>query len=66
MREYRNPIIELDTKDAGIDTGSPVFLEFPIPFYPFPYELSQKAAWLFAVIQVRDSSDRVLKARYGK
>ena len=66
MREHCNPIIGLDTEDAGIDTGSPVFLEFPIPFYPSPCELPQGAARLLAVVQVRDLSDRVLRARYGK
>ena len=66
MREYRNPIIGLDTEDAGINTGSPVSLEFPIPSHPSPRELPQEAAWLLAAVQVRDSSDKVLRARYGK
>ena len=66
MREYRNPIIGPDTTDTGIDTGNPVFLKLSIPSHPSPRELPQEAARLLITVQVRDSSDRVLRARHGK
>ena len=66
MREYRNPTIGLNTKDTGIDTGNPVSLELPIPSHPSPRGLPQEAARLLATVQVKDSSDRVLKAKHRK